>query len=55
MHIDEVLDGRPNGTVRYDRNAAQVAFDGWVALLRILEEHTTTEIATDTDHRGGHR
>ncbi len=60
VHIDEVLDGRPNGTVTYGTNDDTLGFDGWVALLRILEEHTeaartdTTEVTTDTDH-GGHR
>ena len=39
VQIDEMLDGRPTGTVQLDGPGAVVPFDGWVALLRILEEH----------------
>ena len=61
MHIDEVLDGRPNGTVRYDGNDDELGFDGWVALLRILETHAEpgrpdpAEVTTDHGDHGGHR
>ena len=61
MHIDEVLDGRPNGTVRHDGNDDEIGFDGWVALLRILESHADpgrrdpAEVTTDHGDHGGHR
>lgn len=38
IDIDRVTDGRPEGRVRTDPDAAGDAFAGWVDLLRLLEQ-----------------
>jgi hypothetical protein len=49
VHIDDVRDDRPIGSVELAGQPTPVPFDGWVELLRVLEQG---EAATTGTERG---
>jgi hypothetical protein len=48
VHIDDVRDDRPAGSVELAGQPTPVPFDGWVELLRVLEQSEAAAAATGT-------
>lgn len=52
VDIDQVTDGRPEGRLRAGHDGPDTPFQGWVELLRLMEQHFGHEATGDrhVDH-----